>query len=326
MVVCTSESLPELSAQERANLALDIDVDYFIRLKDDKIWQTPHQLYDALGPLEPLALTVALSCEGGYTPVGLRFLGQVCLDLFSGQPEKWREELQQVVEAQEVGEAAWIRLLESSPVAWRPALLNLLGRKEEAAELDPEYREKALNLASRCLQKKEFEKGLEILTATDDPDATRYFLTAFLTAGSSDPKVTEEQLKVLLEKPGISDLERSRLWRMQGEMLAKSGQPKKAIAVLKKALKVEPERADVHHLLAGNLRAVGDRDAAARSLRKALKLSRGKISSLQMLLDISRLYEELGQVALARAARRELQDSDVTGYYAIESILEKSRG
>ena len=44
-----------------------------------------------------------------------------------------------------------------------------------------------------------------------------------------------------------------------------------------------------------------------------------------MLLNAARLYEEMGQVALARSARKELQDSDVTGYFAIESILERTR-
>ena len=327
MVVCTSESFPELSAAEKKNLALDIDVDYFVRLKDDKIWQTPYQLKDALGPIEPVALTVAMSCEGGYTPTAERYLGQVCLDLFSGNDEAvHKSHVEALMEAAQAPETAdWPGLLASVPEFMKPAVLCHMGRVAEAEAADPEYHQKAINLASRCLQKKDYEAGLEILTASDEPDTTRYFLSAFLAAGGNDPEVNQEQLAILLEKPGITPVEKARLWRMQGEAFAKMGEPKKAIAILKKALKIEPQRAELHHMMALNLRATGERAAAARSLRKALRISKGRISSLSMLLDASRLYEELGQTALARATRRQLEESDVTGYFAIESLLSRNR-
>ena len=308
-------------------MALDIDVDYFVRLKDDAVWQTPYQLREALGPLDPKALSVAMSCEGGYTPTAQRYLGQVCLDVFSGAGQSYRASVEALVATQEktVGERDGSALLQSVPDFMKPAVLCHMGRFEQAAALDPAYRQKPINLASRCLQKKQYDEGLRILNASDEPDTTRYFLSAILAAGGADPKVNQEQLRVLLEKPGVTRVEKARVWRMQAESFAKTGQPKRAISVLKKALRIEPERAELPYLMALNLRATGDRPSAARYLRKALALTKDRISSLKMLLDASLLYEEMGQLALARATRRQLQDSDVTGYYAIDSLLSRSR-
>ena len=58
---------------------------------------------------------------------------------------------------------------------------------------------------------------------------------------------------------------------------------------------------------------------------KALKLAEGRVSSLQMMLDAARLYDQLGQQALAGSVRRELKDADVTGRYAIKTILDASK-
>ncbi len=326
LVVCTSQSFPELTGPEKENLALDIDVDYFVRLKDDKVWQTPYQLKEALGPIEPVALSVAMSCEGGYTPVSQRYLGQVCLDLFSKGDESYRPHVEALIQAQESpDESDWSALLASVPDFMKPAVLCHMDRPAEAEVMDSEYQQKAINLASRCLQKKQYQEGLKILTVSDEPDTTRYFLSAFLAAGGTDPEVNQDQLAILLDKPGITPIEKARLWRMQAEALSKLNRPKKALSILKKALRVEPRRAELHHMMALNLRATGERAAAARSLRKALRISRGRISSLAMLLDASRLYEELGQAALARATRRQLEESDVTGYFAIESLLSRNR-
>ena len=324
LVACTWETMPPLGEAEQANLALDVDVDYFVRLRDDRIWQTPHELQVALGPLKPLALTVALSCEGGYTPVSLRFLGQVCLDVFAGRPDPWRGELAALRRAQGEGAEALRALLDNTallPRSWRPAVLSLLGRTEEAAELDPAYREEALNLASRCLQKGDFEAGLTALQGGGELDSTRILLEGFLTAGRAEPQAAREQLSVLLASPGLSGPQRARLWKLQSEMQARAGSPQDAMRSLKLALKLEPERPDLHHMLALQQRDAGERQAAARSLRRALKSARGKMSSLPMLLDAFRLYSEMGEPALARAVRQELVDSDVTGQYALASSL-----
>lgn len=319
LVVCTSDSVPSLSEDERARLALDIDIDYFVRLSDDRIWQTPHQLQEALGPLKPLALTVALSCEGGYTPTSERYLGQLCLDVFSGQPEARRAEMERML----AGE--WEAVLSSGPEEWRPAVLLHLGREEEASRLDPDYLLRPLNLAARYLQKGELEKGLTILSECHEPDRARHFLTAFLGAGRGRPDVGESQLESLLAQPELGAFEKAQLWRKQAEIWSEQGHPRRAVTALKKALKVEPWRAETHFRLALLQRLAGDLDAAARCLRQALKLAQGRLSSLPMLLEAWRLYEQSGQPSLARAARKELEKHDRTGLFLAQALLEHGK-
>lgn len=62
-------------------MALDIDVDYFVR-PDDSLWSSPESLAQELQGLTVGILTVATSLEGGYTPANLHGLGQDCLRCF----------------------------------------------------------------------------------------------------------------------------------------------------------------------------------------------------------------------------------------------------
>lgn len=321
LLVCTSDSLPALRPEERANLALDIDIDYFVRLQDDRIWQTPHQLHQALGDLSPVALTVATSCEGGYTPVQHRYLGQVCLDVFSGQPQRWRSELEAMVEAEETRE--WEPLLQTCPPEWRPAVLSLLGRHEEARRLAPDYQRHPLNLAARCLQKGELEQGLRLLEGCDEPEAARRLLGAL--AAGDDPALVAVRLELLKAASGISSLERGRLSRAQGEALLRAGDARSAVPLLKAAVRAEPSSSYNHFCLARALRGAGELNGAARSLRTALKFANGRLSSLPMLLEACSLYQDLGQPALARAAARELEASDPTGRFLAELLLRSRR-
>jgi tetratricopeptide (TPR) repeat protein len=321
LIICSSESMPRLRPEEK--VALDIDVDYFIRLGDDRMWQTPHQLRQDLGDLKPVALTVATSCEGGYTPAHYRFLGRVCLDVFGADsPDAWREEVAAFAAAEQQGEEALQAFLEQAPDFMRPALLSRLGRHQEAAALDRDYSLSHLDRAGRYFSKEMFAEGLSCLESLGSEHADSRYLRAFLAMGTSQLELTLEQVDALLTRPGVSDQDRARLLALQAEIAGKQGKHKKAIGLLQESLKLEPGRASCHHFLANQLRVLGDREEASKHLRKALRLSRGHVSSLQIMLDASRLYDELGQKALAQATRRELEDQDVTGIYAINSILD----
>jgi tetratricopeptide (TPR) repeat protein len=146
-----------------------------------------------------------------------------------------------------------------------------------------------------------------------------------MAAGNAQLDVTLDEVKALLEQPGLAERDRARLLSMQADVVGRQGDSRQALTLLRQAAKVEPDRAALHHQMAHYLRLLGERDEAARHVRKALRLTRGKVSSLPILLDASRLYDELGQRALARATRRELEESDVTGFYAINAILDSSR-
>lgn len=363
LVICTSANLPRLSSQEQANVALDIDVDYFVRIKDDRLWQTPHQLHHDLQELRPVVLTVATSCEGGYTPLSHRWLGQVCHDVFAQDPAAWASETERLARALETGlpplesdtassvsalqptdaeppseqeqasseetpeeirRQALERCLETAPEAFRPALLCALGRYAEAEALNPEYRLSPFDQAGRLFQKGRYSEGLECLERTGDKALERGFLVALLAAGASESGLSLEEFERLLSLPGLTPRDTSRLLVMQAQVLA-DREPKKALDVLRRATKLEPDRANAHVQLGLLQRKLGRREEAARSFRKALRLAKGRVSSLATLLEASRLYDELGQKAMARATRRELEDSDATGYYAIQSILDTSR-
>ncbi len=339
LVICTWDHMPVLSEDESSRIALDIDVDYFIRLKDDTVWQTPQQLCQLWGEMNPLVLTVAISCGGGYTPPFYRFLGKVCLDVFSGNPEAWTSELSAFMaayhrqpeegETPEQSKAARQAILEellvTSPEFVKPALLVALGRDEEAHELDSEYAPSLLDDACRHFQKHEFDQGFACLDASGDDSEARSYLTVLMAAGDQKFEISLSEVKALLNRPGIAPRDEARLLVMCAELLARQGRTKKAIDLLRKSLVAEPNRAATHYQLAQSLRQLGERPGAARHLRKALRLSKNRVSSLAMLLDAARLYDEMGQKALARATRRELKESDVTGFYAISSLLDTAR-
>lgn len=361
VVVCTCQNLPALDSS--LNLALDIDVDYFIRLKDDVIWQTPQQLRGILGDLQPLSFTVATSCEGGYTPGHHRFLGQLCLEVFTKGPvDIWQDEVTAFIEAEalqarlkagsipdavikakdvppqdeaevSLEEASeddlrqsvflcWQKLLDGAPRFMRPAILSAMGRQQEAEAEDPAYRVSLLDLAGRQFSKRDFAKGLAYLEKLKDDGADARYLRAFLAMGGSKLHLSLEQVEELLKQQGLTDKDRARLLALQADIASKQRDARKAVRLIESALELERDRASFYHFLSRQLRALGKRELALKALRKAIRLSKGRVSSLPMLLDASRLYDEMGQKAMAYAARRELEDSDVTGLYAINSILD----
>ena len=323
-VVCTADKLPKLS--EDARVALDIDVDYFIRNTDDAIWQTPHQLYEALGPLNPVAVTVAYSVDGGYTPLKERFLGRVTLDVFSGDPEAWKSETERLLELdRKSDEEGWESFLEEAPEWLKPSLLLRLGRVEEAVALDPEYTPRFQNAVARKLVKKEHEAGLELMEDLDEETAESLYLRTYLSLGDNDALEAKRSLTKLLEEHELRELERSRVLILKANACLELGEGNAALKLVDEARKIEPESAELHFLRANCLKQFGDLKKAAKAMRKALKLAKGRVSSLQMMLDAARLYDQLGQQALAGSVRRELKDADVTGRYAIKTILDASK-
>lgn len=321
LVICRWDRLPPLDGER---LALDIDIDYFVRLGDDLMWQTPHQLRDALDGLKPVALTVATSCQGGYTPLSQRYLGALCLELFSGPADLWRGLMAEISRLEEAGggEALWEGLLDRLPAAWRASFLSRLGRHDEAAALDPEHKRDPLNQAARLLQQRRRAEALALLDGLSQPEASRLVLAA-----SVDPAAGSEQSarwEEFLSRDDLSAPEQVRLWTALATHCLESGQARRAATWLKQATALRPELADGHRRLAQALLASGQPGPAGRALRKALELTRGRLSSLPVLLDSWRLHQYQGQEALARAAFHELKRCDVTGEFAGIAQLERS--
>lgn len=327
--ICTAENLPKLSAEQLERLVLDIDIDYFIRNSDDTIWQTPHQLYETLNLPEPVALTVAYSVDGGYTPTKDRFLGRVTLDLFGGNDGAWRQETERLIEIDSLEKSAQVEaltsFLEEAPDWLRPAVLLRLGRADEAAQEDPEYAVRFENIVARHLIKKEYDKGIELMAQSDEDSTESHYLRGYLSIGGGDPLNAKRSFTKLLDNGELAPLERSRILVLKANTCLDLGEARLGLKLADEALKIEPESAEIHYLRSDALKMLGDLQKAARALRKALRFSEGRVSWLDYALSGTRLYDELGQAALARALRRELKDRDVTGRYAIQTVLDESK-
>ncbi|MCA9775929.1 MAG: tetratricopeptide repeat protein [Candidatus Eremiobacteraeota bacterium] len=323
-VVCTADRLPKLSPD--AKVALDIDVDYFIRNTDDTVWQTPHQLHQLLGPLNPVAVTVAYSVDGGYTPLRERYLGKVTLDVFADEPQAWQAETDRLLELDSRrDEKGWEAFLEEAPDWLKAPLLLRLGRTEEAVSVDPEYTPRFQNVVARKLVKKEHQAGLDLMQELEEETAESLYLRTYLSLGDNDPVEAKRSLTKLLEEHELRSLERSRVLILKANASLELGEGRVALKLVDEALKIEPDSAEVHFLRANCLKQTGVLKKAAKAMRKALKLAEGRVSSLQMMLDAARLYDQLGQQALASSVRRELKEADVTGRYAIKTILDASK-
>lgn len=112
-------------------------------------------------------------------------------------------------------------------------------------------------------------------------------------------------------------------WWMRAQVQANRNQPRDCLRALATCLEFFPNWAPGWAMQGRQWRALGDYQRALRSLRKALRLCQGRISSLELLLELARWYDEAGQAALARSTRRSLRQLDVTGTLAIESLLDR---
>lgn len=323
--VCYADDLPPL----KQPLVLDIDVDYFVT-DSDQIWQSPYELRESLQHLDPVALSVAWSVDGGYTPLEHRFLGQVTVSAFVDRDERWRDAVERIRQA-DAGEETLDELLAEPWPPWLTAALHVrrgLRLKEEpdgpsfqtARELCPEYRLTPGNLAARQMHLKRFDQALQWLDRCGEEGR---YVDALVSLHMGDDARTAARLEQLMATE-LAPLEQSKVLALLAECRLRQGSPKEAAAGYKRAVALEPDKAHYLHRHALCLQALGDHRQAARLLRKALRLAGDRLSSLEMHLDLARLYQQAGNSTLAQAEHRLLQSKDVTGRLAMQSILESS--
>lgn len=272
--ICYSHDLPQF----KGTVALDIDVDYFIRLTDDSLWQTPQELHQHLAGLRVELLTIATSLEGGYTPVNLHHLGQDCLK-------------------------AWDLPLDF-PIHYQAQISDRIWRE---------------------IHREQYPAAQELLDGLAPDDLAGCYLQAIVSShhNPANGKRPEDGLERLLSLPDISEAQRAQVLLMQAELCDRS-QHHRAIALLRQALKLLPDRYDVRYTLAKRQRDAGHYAEAARTLRQTLQYSQDRVSGLEHLLELARTYSQLGQTALAQATHRQLQAKDVLGIYSMESILDQA--
>lgn len=74
MVVCDYRHLDHLALP--GDSLIDIDIDYFITVPDDKAWVSPWEVFEVLHrlPLAPGFVTLSRSVDSGFTPLRFRFI------------------------------------------------------------------------------------------------------------------------------------------------------------------------------------------------------------------------------------------------------------
>jgi Tfp pilus assembly protein PilF len=106
--ICTLESLPVF----KRKVLLDIDIDFMVvpdlkkadnrcDIGQRKVWIEPWRLKDRLLEkiMAPQVITIVYSTNGGYTPMGYRFLGDELA--YSFNPEKYGRQYKQAVAARD---------------------------------------------------------------------------------------------------------------------------------------------------------------------------------------------------------------------------------
>lgn len=297
-----AQQLPLLSQSQQENLALDIDVDYFVDPLDDSVWTTPYRFADIF-PYRPKVLTVALSVSGGYTPVEELYWGEVCLEVFEGK-QGAREMVEAVWKSTP---EQWEELLKSSSAYLQPALLARLGRWREARELDSRYHLRPEDIAARFLEKRKFEAALEYLSDLS-PQAPQvgeltFFCLSFLGRWTELVKWCESHSE-LFPKPGPEGAKMGHLLALAYMSLGRYGE---ARDVLVYAGKQAPESSEIWLETGVCEYHTGARKRAARSLERAIRYSRGRVSSKGVLQRCLPILESIEEPALASSARRELR-------------------
>lgn len=301
-LVCTSQSVAALKLHECPNLVLDIDLDYFIRATDDVAWQTPHELCEQIGPINPTAVTIATSVTGGYTPAWDQYLGPVCREVFGGSPQAHRRETRLLMSG---SEDVWGELLERVSPFMRPAVLSRLGRLEEAFREDSSYRPRLLDRVARCLERKRPRDGLSLLGSEPLEERDGVRLAFLLCHQLEDWESTCRFFSRLQSSRGGVGRGEIKLFELAGHAHQQLGRHAESVRILKQAARLAPDLGGINLSLASAYKEAGEKRKAIRALQKAIRWSRTRISSASTLPLARDWFEQLGQPDLARRARLE---------------------
>lgn len=282
LVVCESDNLPDTDKP----VLLDIDVDYYLG-PEDEVWQSPRELQAHLAHLEPAALTIANSVQGGYTPVWLRYLGELTRQAFEN-PEA-------ALEPPPAG-----RLAEQARDDFEDP------HHKKAVELDPSYAVNPIDQACFHLERRQFEKSRPWLeqVASHDPEAATY-LTGYSNFLQGNHEVALEAWESLLGQTQ-DKLGKRHLVEMSARTLSALGRWKEATQTFKSATRLDPSDASLWIELARCQAEGGNLRDAARSYRRAISLDSDLLIVAQGQLELARIYFELGQTSLAQAQRARL--------------------
>lgn len=254
--VCFSRDLPPMDGP----VLLDIDIDYYLGPQDE-IWQSPLELAVHLNGVQPGAVTVAYSIEGGYTPLRHRFLGPLT-ELALRDPEAARE--------------VWT----DPPAAQGP---------EEARPID---------LLSGALMRGRFEEARRYLEQVVNPAEAR-FMDGMIAFRQREFESAVERWSQLLSEAPLEPQTRLYLLTFCGRALIEVGQYDQARRVLAEARGIDRRDSEVSYLLARAMVGMGDLEEGGRLYRKAIKLAPERLETVEVKLELAEVYLRLGRAGLA---------------------------
>ena len=307
LTICESDNLPPVSSP----LLLDIDIDYFLG-EADQVWQTPLKLRQQLVPLGiPNALTVAYSVQGGYTPLGQRYLGNLTLLAHTGR-EAEAARLWNLLHSPEVFEGAAPPWLEAAAWVHRGLTSGSDHRGpdfDRAAATDSHYRVSPADVASMYQMRGDFSRCREWLDRVgEEGSLLALYAGGFAALRSGDAERAVALWRTLLEHPQCSQAGRNRSHALDllGRALQRLEQWPAAEECFHQSAKLDPQSAPLFRELARCQAAERKWEQAARNYRKSLGLAPEELGSLEARLELAQVYQQLGQLALGQAECRRI--------------------
>lgn len=303
--LCFSQAVPEFTEP----VLLDIDIDYFLSPGDD-LWQSPVELAHRVAHLNPAAVTIAYSVQGGYTPARHRFLGPL-MELSLQEPRQALQLWETLT--QDRGEAA-----PHQPEWARAAALAGAGRQEEAEKIDPGYRVQSIDTVCGALMRAQWSQAREALKLLTDP-VEHAFMTGMVSFRAGELRQACEHWQALLSAHPLDPGTQLYLLTLCGRAWLGVGAPEQAEAALRQALTLQRLDAEVLYLLA---RAQVDRGAleeAAKSYRKAIKLAPEKLETVSLKLELAEVYGRLGSHSLAARLVQQVLSGDTPGFMKVRA-------
>jgi len=213
---------------------------------------------------------------------------------------------------------------------WRGRILSRAGGEGAASSwrraeaLDPEYRPTALSRASYHLLRERYGEALRHLDAAAlDPEARplALYMTGLVAYRSGDLEKVLGSWGAILDED-LLDEERAYAAFRLGSMLVRHGKPAEGLRCLERAASLGFEQeAKVAWQQGLAHEALGDGEAAARGLRKALRLEPDALCALDVRMALARLYEKSGLSSLAGIEYDRLRRDDPHGFHGSVALL-----
>jgi tetratricopeptide (TPR) repeat protein len=303
--VCFSNDVPRIEAPH----VLDIDIDYYLD-PHDNLWQSPLELAADLQGIQPDAVTIAYSLQGGYTPVQHRFLGPLT-ELALEDPES----------AADIWSALQTQpstAVESWPEWSKAAYYALKGQLKEAAEIDPGYRIQHIDRVSAALMREQFEQAWLHLQKVQVP-AEATFMKGMISLREGCPDVTVESWAELLEQPSLGADTRVYLLTTCGRVLLQMGRHAEAYRMLNQAHELTRKDSEILSLMARACIGLKKNDEGARLFRRAIKLDPELLETYQFRLELAEIYLGQGQRGLAESLIRRTLNGNTPGFMKLRA-------